>query len=94
MLKFVSHRAHIGRDVGKQQSESLDFVAENQQALLRLLIDMVLYVAQHRQNDVQNVPLLEAKSITLDPKLIYPFAEQARLARAQLLGKSVVPANQ
>lgn len=81
MLEFIADRASNGLDIGKPRSESLWLAHQNQQMLLGLFTSMVLYSAQQRGGDIRTVPLLEPKSITLDPKVIYPFVVSASRAR-------------
>ena len=86
MLAFIAGRASNGLDVGQPQSESLWLTQQNQQMLLELFTSMVLYSAQKRDCDIRSVPLLEPKSITLDPKVIYPFVNSANKARTTTMG--------
>ncbi|MBI4034436.1 hypothetical protein HY380_00895 [Candidatus Saccharibacteria bacterium] len=72
-VRRVCNRVQDGQDLGKQTSASVMEMLMAQHVWSRLVIDSVIFAAKIRNGNLQTVPFLEPKSISLDPKVIYPI---------------------
>jgi len=70
-LGFVHSRAKF--DIGRESTETAESLKSNQQGWLELGIDHIAFAAQLRGGSLTEVPFLEAKSISEEPQVYYPF---------------------
>jgi hypothetical protein len=54
-------------------SQELNLARDFEKSTLDTLVDYAVFFSQFRQGDIQLVPSLEPKSITLEPAVVYPF---------------------
>lgn len=70
-LMYIQSRATL--DVRKPFSPSMNALKLNQGRWVRLAAHSIMSAAAYRNGDLAAVPLLEPKSISDDPAIIYPF---------------------
>lgn len=76
-LQVMCRRAQESPDFGQEESETVLALRAIQQTWLEFGTDLVTYAAKIRGGRLAAVPFLEAKSISDEPQVYYPFARVA-----------------
>lgn len=67
-------RNRVPEDFGKEESPAVTALQEEQRQWAQLVASSVLMAREYRSGDLAAVPVLEPKSISDEPQVIYPFA--------------------
>ncbi len=70
----VNLRAASGIDFGKEESPSVSAIRSSERLWTEFIADLIVFARQVRNGNLAAVPFLEAKSISDEPKVYYPFA--------------------
>jgi len=70
-LVFLHARAQF--EMGRESSETVESLKLAQQGWLELAVDHIAFAAQVRDGSLAEVPFLEARSISEEPQVYYPF---------------------
>lgn len=73
--RFAIERCGMGLDIGQEESPAVVALLESQATLADLVIDSVIFAAKIRGGELARVPFWEAKSVSEDPQVYYPFSE-------------------
>ena len=69
----VNLRAADGKDFGLQESLAVESIRAGERVWTEFAADLIVYARQVRGGNLAAVPLLEAKSISDEPQVYYPF---------------------
>jgi hypothetical protein len=69
----INLRAASGEDFGLEESPALASIRAGERLWTEFAADLIVYARQVRGGNLAAVPLLEAKSISDEPQVYYPF---------------------
>jgi hypothetical protein len=67
-------RTRIPEDLGRDSSPAIDLLKDVQVGWIHVVTSGIIMAAGYRNGELERVPFLEAKSISDDPQVYYPFA--------------------